>query len=124
MQRLCSQALDLLLVLLLVQFLASLGMTEAKASPSPQQCVKLQGIKSGGGEGMIDLDVTKVSLKKEPFDPSNQIVTAVVRCSSGLETPVSMRNLLGEHFCTLGFTTLNTVVIVSNCIGWNIILAD
>lgn len=63
-----------------------------------QPCLPLSGIEPGGGEGKLDYNVVSVSLAEEPFFLSNPIVPTVAGCSSGLETPISMRNLLGETF--------------------------
>lgn len=66
----------------------------AKAARSA--CVELAGIESGGGDDTLDYDDVSVSLEKEPFDLSNALLTTIAGCSSGLETPVSMRLLLCE----------------------------
>lgn len=67
---------------------------------TPQACLDLAGIVSGGGDGQVDLDVVSVSVEKEPFDLSLSPIPTVATCSGGLETPISMRNLLGEYFFT------------------------
>lgn len=82
-------------------------------SPSAEACgcVELQGIESGGGEGLIDLDDVKVSLQEEPFDLSNSVLLAVVGCSGELETPISMRNLLGESSsCSFSIVVMKVVL--------------
>lgn len=66
-------------------------------------CVELAGIMSGGGlegEDVLDLNVVNRTLAAEPFDftfaPISAIIPTLAGCSSGLETPISMRNILGE----------------------------
>ena len=63
--------------------------------------MKLTGIVSGGGEGVLDLDVVSETLAAEPFnfisDPISAIIPTIAGCSAGLEAPISMRNLLGER---------------------------
>lgn len=63
----------------------------------PSGCLPLAGIVSGGGEGMLDLDAVGLTVAREPFDLALLPIPTVAICSGGLETPVSMRNLLGEH---------------------------
>lgn len=58
-------------------------------------CLDLAGILSGGGDGVLDLDVVSVTVEKEPFDLSLAPLPTVAVCSAGIETPISMRNLLG-----------------------------
>lgn len=78
--------------LLLLRAVGWFGLVKAAESA----CVELTGIASGGGDGTLDLDVVSVSLEKEPFALSNALITTIAGCSSGLETPVSIRNLLCE----------------------------
>lgn len=59
-------------------------------------CTRLVGIASGGGNGVLNLDEIKVSLEFEPFNLTNPTIPIVAECSSGLETPIAMRNLLGQ----------------------------
>lgn len=59
----------------------------------------LSGIVPGGGEGQLDYDVVSVSLAEEAFYITNPLVVTIAGCSSGLETPISMRNLLGGELC-------------------------
>lgn len=75
----------------------------AEASPRPPPpshtvCVPLKGIERGGtpdGAG-LDLDVIEVALVDDAFNPFTSIIPIVAACSAGLETPMAMRNLLGE----------------------------
>ena len=75
----------------------------AEASPprrtTSSTCVPLQGIENGGtpAEGGLDLDVIRVALVDEAFNPFTSIIPIVANCAADLETPVSMRNLLGEN---------------------------
>lgn len=68
-------------------------------------CSELTGIVSGGGSGQLDLDILNTTFQAEPFDflddPENPIVPTVAACSSKLETPISMRNLLGEFLMAI-----------------------
>ena len=66
----------------------------ASSSPSGG-CLQLEGIESGGGKGLLDLDVVNITVEKEPFDFELAPIGIVAGCSSILETPISMRNLLG-----------------------------
>lgn len=59
-------------------------------------CIPLTGITPGGGDGVLDEDLLRVTLEKEPWDLSNPLVGIVATCAGELETPVSMRNLLGK----------------------------
>lgn len=79
--------------LLLLRAVGFFGLA-SKAAESA--CVDLAGIESGGGDDTLDLDLVSVSLEKEPFALSNALITTIAGCSSGLETPISMRNLLCE----------------------------
>lgn len=67
------------------------------AGAAGYSCVELQGIEEGGGDGLIDLDDVRESLATEPFDLSNDIIPTVATCSLDLETPVTIRNLLGMY---------------------------
>lgn len=63
-------------------------------------CVPLKGIESNATGTLdpaayLDLDAIKVFLEEEPFNLDNPIIPTVAECSAGLETPISMRNLLG-----------------------------
>lgn len=82
-------------------------------------CLPLWGIEPGGGEGKLDYDVVSVSLAEEPFFLSNPLVPTVAGCSSGLETPVSMRNLLGEtfHECCLWIRMYAVLIQKLRCIS-------
>lgn len=66
-------------------------------------CVPLRGIESNvtgsvdGSQG-LSLEAIKESMMHEAFDPLNPTVPTLAACSAGLETSVSMRNLLGQ--CT------------------------
>ena len=67
------------------------------ASPT---CVPLQGIESNATGSLdpdyfLDLDVLQVSLKYEVYEVSNPVLRKFAECTAGLETPISMRNLLG-----------------------------
>lgn len=64
-------------------------------------CIPLTGITPGGGDGVLDEDVLRVTLENEPWDLSNPLVGIVATCAGGLETPVSMRNLLGKSGATV-----------------------
>lgn len=75
---------------LLVTFLGTL------LALSTHACLDLAGIVRGGGDGLLDLDIVSVTVEKEPFDLSLAPIPTVAVCSGGLETPISMRNLLGE----------------------------
>lgn len=69
----------------------------AKAAPDAMAgCLELTGIVSGGGDGMLDWDVVSVTAAQEPFSLSIPVLPTVAGCSDELETPVSMRNLLGK----------------------------
>lgn len=60
-------------------------------------CVALQGIESGGdGLTSLDLATLQATLGLEPFDPASPIFPTVANCAGGLETPISMRTLLGK----------------------------
>ena len=65
-------------------------------------CVPLRGIESNvtgsvdRSEG-LSLEVIKGSMIHEAFDPLNPTVPTLATCSSGLETSISMRNLLGQY---------------------------
>ncbi|CAM9509280.1 unnamed protein product, partial [Scytosiphon promiscuus] len=67
-------------------------------------CVELQGIESGGN-GLTSLNLTTLqeTLGTEPFDISNPIIPTIAGCAGGLETPISMRSLLGKN------STIDTV---------------
>lgn len=85
----------LLLVFRLAGFCLD-GLPFARAS-----CVPLKGIESNV-TGSVTSNTTLVledimeSLLLEAFDPLNPPVPTLAECSRGLETSVSMRNLLGE----------------------------
>lgn len=70
----------------------------APATPAAA-CVRLDGIETGNNPalGGLDLDKIKVSLKDEAFNPFTSIIPIVADCAAGLETPIAMRNLLGEQ---------------------------
>lgn len=65
-------------------------------------CVPLRGIESNL-TGTVDrnttlsLEAVSASLVHEAFDPLNPPVPTLAACSMGLETSVSMRNLLGQY---------------------------
>ena len=70
----------------------------------------LTGIVSGGGEGVLDLDIVSKTVAVEPFDfttsdPISAIVPTLAACSAELTTPVSMRHLLCEYYRSSHFTT-------------------
>lgn len=86
----------------------------AEASPArttTAACVRLQGIESGGtpAAGSLDLDVIKVALGDEAFNPFTSIIPIVAGCSAGLETPIAMRNLLGERSIRAPVTILRGI---------------
>lgn len=56
----------------------------------------LTGIVQGGGKGMLDLDKVTGSLGGLNADEGTAPIFANADCSSGLETPIAMRTLLGE----------------------------
>lgn len=66
--------------------------------PSHSVCVPLGGIERGGtsDDAGLDLDMIEVALLNEAFNPFTSIIPIVADCSAGLETPIAMRNLLGE----------------------------
>lgn len=78
--------------------LLSDGRMPLAAATAPTECVPLEGLESGGSpaDGKLDLDVIKVSLKDEAFNPFTSLIPIVAGCSAGVETPIAMRNLLGE----------------------------
>lgn len=84
----------------------------APATPA-SACIPLTGIVEGGGQDALDLSVVSASLEKEPFDLSNALILAVSGCSSGLETPISMRNLLGQFTRTTMYQCSTCGVILS-----------
>lgn len=78
------------------------GMPLAAATASTTgtaACVPLEGVEVGGtpAAGELDLDVIKVALMDEAFNPFTSIIPIVAGCSAGVETPIAMRNLLGEN---------------------------
>lgn len=85
--------------MLLVSCLLSALMSHVPATT----CVPLRGIESNvtgsvdGSQG-LSLETIKESMMHEAFDPLNPTVPTLAACSAGLETSVSMRNLLGQ--CT------------------------
>lgn len=85
-------------------FLLDEGML-AEASPRHRApptttCVPLEGIERGGSPdaGGLDQDVIEVALLNEAFNPFTSIIPIVAGCSADLETPISMRGLLGEKY--------------------------
>lgn len=77
----------MLLTLLLA--IAALGANDA--------CVVLQGISNNSsGDGGLDLATMQDTLSMEPFDFTNPVIPTIADCSGGLETPISMRMLLGK----------------------------
>ena len=83
-------------------------------SPRPAACVPLEGIEVGGtpAEGGLDQDVIEVALLNEAFNPSTSIIPLVAGCSAGLETPISMRVLLGEKYSLVPLTIPAYVVLI------------
>lgn len=74
------------------------GKNPEAATSSSESCIPLAGVESGGGEGTLDFDIISTMLgTKDIFDLSIPILPTVAACSSDLETPISMRHLLGEH---------------------------
>lgn len=60
-------------------------------------CIELQGIESeGDGLTSLNLTILQATLGFEPFDLADPIFPTTASCAGGLETPISMRNLLGE----------------------------
>lgn len=84
--------------LLLLNEGTMLAGATAPATPAAA-CVRLDGIETGNNPalGGLDLDKIKVSLKDEAFNPFTSIIPIVADCAAGLETPIAMRNLLGEQ---------------------------
>lgn len=77
------------------------GRTAYATHTTTPTCVPLQGIESNATGSLdptafLDLDLIKVFLALEPFNLQNPVIPTVARCSAGLETPIAMRNLLGE----------------------------
>lgn len=68
----------------------------AKASELACTAEGLVGIVQGGGAGVLDLDKVTASLGGLNADEGTAPIFANADCSSGLETPVAMRTLLGE----------------------------
>ena len=86
----------------------------ALASYVRSACVPLRGIESNV-TGNVDrntglsLEVIKVSFIREAFDPMNPTVPTLAACSSGLETSISMRHLLGQHPVGSGTCSTSTL---------------
>lgn len=76
----------MMLLTLLLGF-AALGPNNA--------CVLPQGI-NDSGDGGLDLATMQDTLGMEPFDFANPIIPTIATCAGGLETPISMRTLLGK----------------------------
>lgn len=78
-----------------------------------RHCVELTGIVSGGGSGKLDLDILNTTFQAESFDFTddldNPIIPTLAACSEGLETPIAMRNLLGELVFTVWSFALRKV---------------
>lgn len=75
------------------------GLSFARAT-----CVSLKGIESNvtgsvTSNTTLVLEVIMESLQNEAFDPLNPTIPTLAECSLGLETSVSMRNLLGQYQC-------------------------
>ena len=83
--------------ILLIVSTATLWLQVASSQQSTATCVELTGIVSGGGEGMLDLDVIRENFQYEIGNLSIPVVGIASVCEkTGLETPISMRNLLGQ----------------------------
>lgn len=82
------------LAVLLISMCVRLGRLAEAAEEMP--CVPLTGMSPGGGDGVLDEDVLRITLKYEPWNLSQPLVGIVANCAAGLETPVSMRNVLGK----------------------------
>lgn len=80
----------------------------AATTPTAAACVPLEGIEVGGtpAAGELDLDVIKVALMDEAFNPFTSIIPIVAQCSAGVETPIAMRNLLGESIHDTNTSTI------------------
>lgn len=75
---------------LFILFLGFVALGVGKA------CVLPRGITDSSGDGGLDLATIQDTLSMEPFDFTNPIISTVAACAGGLETPISMRTLLGK----------------------------
>lgn len=80
---------------LLSSCLVFIGTLSARVSRVEASCIRLTGIESGGGEGLLDLDELIGSLQNNSFSVGTGAF-AIGSCLTVLETPVSIRHLLGE----------------------------
>lgn len=72
-----------------------IGITSASASEAEASCLGLIGIKSGGGDGELDLDMLIGDLEINSFVLGTG-PGVILSCLAVLETPVAMRYALGE----------------------------
>lgn len=80
---------------LLPSCLVFIATLSARVSRVEASCIRLTGIESGGGEGLLDLDKLIGTLETNSFSVGSGAL-AIGSCSTALETPVAMRHLLGE----------------------------
>lgn len=82
-----------------------------------QGCIDLQGVVNGGGDGLVDLDVVEFTLEKEPFDLSVPTTLTFAKCTGGLETPISMRTVLGVYLdrSHMKFSPANRLYLAFHC---------
>lgn len=80
---------------LLPSWVVFVGIISARVSQVESSCLKVTGIESGGGEGVLDLDELIGFLEINSFTVGSGPPT-ISSCLAALETPVAMRQLLGE----------------------------
>lgn len=100
--------------------LVFIGIIASKVSQLEASCLRLIGIESGGGQGALDLDDLIVNLEINTFSIGRGNPT-IGSCLAALETPVAMRQVLGELPTEAPISIEKTITIYSDGIQYHVI---